>query len=363
VDVRLAHRRVADKIANAISRVLENGTYVLGPEVEAFESAFADYCDVPYCIGVGNGTDAIELAIRSLRIGRGDQVILPANTFVATVEAVLRSGARPVFADVGPDYLLLPAGAAAAKTSATKAVIGVHLYGQMAPMERIGAIMGSGVATIEDAAQAQGARRHGSRAGSVSDVAASSFYPGKNLGAYGDAGAVMTASPEVAHLVRMIRNHGGVNRYEHLVPGVNSRLDSIQAAVLMTKLEVLDEWNEERRAAAKYYFALLHELARENQVVLPAVANGNEHVWHLFVVGVERRGEVIGALNGAGIAAGIHYPTPAHLLPATRELGCAVGEFPVAESQAKTIMSLPIYPGITPDQQEYVVDALTKALR
>jgi dTDP-4-amino-4,6-dideoxygalactose transaminase len=357
VDLKLQHDRIAYDVQAGFERVLANTSFILGPEVQAFEREYAEFCGVEHCIGVGNGTDAIELALRAVGVGPGDEVIAPANTFVATAEAIVRTGATLVLADCDEHFLLDPAAADAAITGRTKAVVPVHLYGQMAPTERYSAA--NGVHIVEDAAQSQGATRNGRRSGSVGVVAATSFYPGKNLGAYGDAGAVTTDDTDIAERLRALRNHGGIRKYEHLDIGVNSRLDGLQAVVLSVKLRRLEEWNDERRVAAERYGDLLKAL---DQVRVPEVVPGNEHVWHLYVVRVPRRDEVLARLNAAGIGAGIHYPAPIHLLPAFADLGWRSGAFPTAELLAGEILSLPIYPGITPAQQERVVEHLAEAL-
>jgi len=357
VDLKLQHGRVADEVQAGFARVLANTSFVLGPEVQAFERDYAAFCGVGHCIGVGNGTDAIELALRAVGIGPGDEVITAANTFVATAEAIVRTGATLVLADCDEHFLLDPNAAVAAITSRTRAIVPVHLYGQMAPMERYAAA--EGVHLIEDAAQSQGAVRHGRRSGSVGTVAGTSFYPGKNLGAYGDAGAITTDDAGLAERLHALRNHGGVRKYEHLEIGVNSRLDELQAVVLATKLRRLEEWNDERQMAAERYGELLKAL---DDVVVPEVLPGNEHVWHLYVVRVPRRDDVLARLNAAGIGAGIHYPMPVHLLPAFAGRGWVPGAFPTAERLAGEILSLPIYPGITPAQQERVVEHLADAL-
>ena len=273
VDLRLQHSRVADDVRAGFERVLANTSFILGPEVEAFEREYAKFSGVDHCIGVGNGTDAIELALRAVGVGPGDEVITAANTFVATAEAIVRTGATLVLADCDEHYLLDPSAAAAAITGRTKAIVPVHLYGQMAPMERYAAV--NGVHLIEDAAQSQGAMRRGRRSGSIGIAAATSFYPGKNLGAYGDAGAVTTDDARIAERLYALRNHGGIHKYEHLDIGVNSRLDGLQAVVLAAKLRRLEEWNDERRVAAERYGDLLKAL---DDVRVPEVAPGNEHV-------------------------------------------------------------------------------------
>lgn len=357
VDLKLQHARIAAAVAEGFEEVLATTSFVLGPQVDRFERQYADFCGVGDCVGVGNGTDAIELALRGVGVGAGDEVILPANTFVATAEAVARVGAEVVLCDVTDDYLIDPASAAGRLTERTRAVIGVDLYGQIAPFEKLRDVMPEGVLLVEDAAQSQGATRFGQRSGSVADVAATSFYPGKNLGAYGDAGGVMTDDPEVAARIRQIRNHGGTARYEHHLMGVNSRLDSLQAVVLSTKLAVLEVWNKERQDAADLYADLLAGTG----LTLPEVTAGNEHVWHLYVVQSEDRAALQTALDRAGVAHGIHYPAPVHRVPAFAHLGCAEGDFPVTDRAAARILSLPIFPGITPEQQELVAAAVKGA--
>jgi dTDP-4-amino-4,6-dideoxygalactose transaminase len=360
VDLGLQHRRIADEVRAGMESVLARTAFVLGPHVTAFEQEFADYCGVGHCVGVGNGTDAVELALRAAGVGHGDEVIVPANTFVATAEGVLRAGADVVLADCGDDFLVDTAMIAERVTKKTKAVIPVHLYGQMAAVKTIRDAVSDEVLMVEDAAQAQGATHGGARAGSVGAVAATSFYPGKNLGAYGDAGAVMTDDDGIAERVRALRNHGGVRKYEHTYVGMNSRLDGLQAVVLSIKLARLDAWNAERAAAADRYAELLADL---DDVILPSPTEGNGHVWHLYVIRVPRRDQVLDALTRDQIGAGIHYPAPVHLLPAFAHLGLGVGSMPVAERLAGEILSLPMFPGITVDQQERVADSLRNALR
>jgi len=358
VDLGIQHRRMSHQILDQMAQVMETTSFVLGPQVAAFEQAYATFCEVPHCIGVGNGTDAIELALRAAGIGFGDEVIIPANTFVATAEAVVRAGARLVLADCDEDYLLDVASVADKLTDRTRAVIGVDLYGQVAKFEEIASVVGDSVAIIEDAAQSHGASRWGQAAGSLGIAASTSFYPGKNLGAYGDAGAVMTHDIQLADRVRELRNHGGQRRYEHVVLGTNSRLDSIQAAVLAVKLSELPAWNRERELAAQRYTDLL---ADTDEVVLPRVLDGNRHVWHLYVVRVADRDRVLAELESRGIRAGIHYPRPIHQLPAYADM-CKSGGLSNSERFAQEILSLPIFPGITVAQQDRVVDSLRAAL-
>ncbi|MFR0355641.1 DegT/DnrJ/EryC1/StrS family aminotransferase [Streptomyces sediminimaris] len=364
VDLKAAHEEVADEVRAGFDRVLANTAFVGGEEVRHFEREYAGFGGVAHCVGVANGTDAVELALRASGVGPGDEVVLPANTFIATAGAVARIGARPVLADCLPgSHLLDPRAALDAVTPATRAVVPVHLYGQMADVAALTGQLPDGVAVVEDAAQCQGASRDGRTPGSGS-VAATSFYPGKNLGAYGDAGAVLTDDEERAGLVRAIANHGGVAKYRHDVPGFNSRLDGLQAVVLRAKLARLADGNAARRAAAARYDALLADLVRAGRVVLPVTAPGNVHVWHLYVIQVAGadRDDVVGKLNAEGIGAGVHYPAPVHLTPAYRHLGHSRGDFPNAEHAADRILSLPLYPQITPDQQQRVADTLTDAL-
>ncbi|MEV6596519.1 DegT/DnrJ/EryC1/StrS family aminotransferase [Actinoplanes sp. NPDC051346] len=362
VDLAAAHAEVAEEVEAGFKRVLAETAFVGGAEVAAFEREYAAFSGLEHCVGVANGTDALELALRAVGVGPGTEVILPANTFIATAEAVARAGARVVLVDCVPGtYLIDVEAALAAVTPATRAVVPVHLYGQLAPVERLRAgLEGRDVAIVEDAAQCQGATRHGSGAG-VGGIAATSFYPGKNLGAYGDAGAVVTASPELATTVRTLGSHGGLTRYTHDLIGVNSRLDGLQAVVLRAKLARLAAWNERRRAAAVRYDELLAGL----DVILPETLNGNVHVWHLYCVRIPgdgtpaRRDEVLSRLHTAGVGAAIHYPVPVHRTGAFAALG---GSFPNAEAAAPELLSLPIYPQITASQQETVAAALTAAL-
>lgn len=358
VDLGLQHRRIADQVTAGFERVLSATSFIRGPEADTFERAFAQYCGVEHVVGVGNGTDALEMALAAHDIGPGDEVVIPANTFVATAEAVARVGAQIRLVDCDEHFLLDPKQLEEAVTSRTRAVAAVHLYGQTAAVELIREVVGPDVLVLEDAAQSQGARRHGIRAGALGDVAATSFYPGKNLGAYGDAGAVMTSSVEVADRVRAIGNHGGNRKYEHSVIGRNSRLDGLQAVVLTEKLRVLDEWNAERRAAATRYDELLADV---EQVQRPVTAPGNEHVFHLYVVRVPERDRVAEHLAGAGIGAGVHYPQPIHQIPAFDFLAVPAGSFPVTEQAAPELLSLPMFPGITPGQQERVAEAVRGA--
>jgi dTDP-4-amino-4,6-dideoxygalactose transaminase len=366
VDLAAQHAEVAGEIARGMAAVIARSAFILGEEVAAFEAEFAGACGAAHCVGVGNGTDAIELVLRALDIGAGaargagDEVLVPANTFIATALAVLRAGARPVLVDCEAHHLLDPGRLAAAVTPQTRAILPVHLYGQLADMEAVGEVAAAhGLLVLEDAAQAHGARRQGRPAGSFGRAAAFSFYPGKNLGAYGDAGAVVTSDGDLATRMRHLRNWGSERKYHHPEVGFNSRLDTLQAVVLAAKLRRLAGWNAARRRAAARYDALL---AGVEGVETPRVLPGNEHAWHLYVVRVPRRDEVLARLQAAGIGAGIHYPTPLHLHGALGFLGYRAGDFPQAERAAGEVLSLPMHPHLTAAQQERVVETLRRAL-
>jgi dTDP-4-amino-4,6-dideoxygalactose transaminase len=361
VDVRAAHAEVAAEIRAGFDEVMGSAAFVKGEVAAVFEREYAAFTGVAHCVGVANGTDALELALRAAEVPAGAEVIMPANTFVATAEAVVRAGARPAFADVDPDYLLLdPGSLQAALNQQTGAVIPVHLFGQMAPMTAVADVTAQrGTVIIEDAAQAHGAAQAGEPAGSFGLLAGVSFYPGKNLGAYGDAGAVLTGSAEHARRVRLLGDHGSERRYEHITIGFNSRLDTLQAVVLRAKLRGLAADNQARRQAASRYAELLADLP---EVILPRTTPGNEHVWHLYAIRVPRRDDVLRCLQDEGIGAGIHYPVPVHLQPALRHLGYGPGDFPVAEAAARQLLSLPLYPQITHEQQVRVADAIRRAL-
>jgi dTDP-4-amino-4,6-dideoxygalactose transaminase len=358
VDLTRQHQPISDELTAAVRQVIADGAFVLGPAVERFERAYASWAGVRHVVGVANGTDAIELLLRALGIGPGDEVIVPALTFVATAAAVSRTGARPRLVDVEPESLLIDAGlVSAARTPRTRAIIPVDLYGQMAAFEAFEVM--TDLLVLEDGAQSQGARRFGLGPGSWGRGASTSFYPGKNLGALGDAGAILVNDDDLAMRLRALRNHGGERRYQHDLLGVNSRLDAVQAAALEVKLRYLDAWNEQRREAAARYSRMLTEL---KGVVPVAALADNVHVWHLYVVRVPERDRVLARLNSAGIGAAIHYPQPIHRLGAFERLGYALGDFPVAERAAGEILSLPLFPGITHSEQERVVEALHQAL-
>ncbi|HVE75766.1 MAG TPA: DegT/DnrJ/EryC1/StrS family aminotransferase [Actinomycetota bacterium] len=361
VDLGIQHREIEAELAEGMTKVFTETSFILGDEVERFEREFAAFSGVSHCVGVANGTEALELALRAFEIGPGDEVILPANTFVATAVAVARAGATPVLVDCDPEFHLInPEEVARRVTAKTKAIIPVHLFGQLAPMVALAAISErTDTILIEDAAQAHGATQNGRPAGSFGMAAGTSFYPGKNLGAYGDAGAVLTEYAETSERIRQLRNYGSTSKYDHPELGFNSRLDSIQALVLRLKLERLKKWNDLRSQAANYYRDLLNA---SSDFQLPRSMEGNEHVWHLFVVKTRRRDEVLEYLHKHQVGAGIHYPVPLHLQGAFRQLGHKPGDFPISERLAKEMISLPLFPGITRDQQERVVEVLLGAV-
>jgi dTDP-4-amino-4,6-dideoxygalactose transaminase len=362
VDLEVQHRCIAEEVRQGWADVIARRDFVLGADVGEFEREYAAFTQVEHCLGVANGTDALELALRAIGVGPGDEVIVPTNSFVASALAVRRTGAAPALVDVDPDHLLMAPDAVAARTGPrVRAVMPVHLFGQVAPMREITALAtASGSTIVEDAAQAQGATQDGVPAGAFGAVAGTSFYPGKNLGAYGDAGAVLTSDGAIAARVRALRNYGSESRYDHPEPGFNSRLDTLQAVVLRAKLRRLAEWNRERGDAASHYDELLDDL---EEVRRPTARAGNGHIWHLYVVRVPRRDAVLRSLHERGIGASIHYPVPIHLQGAFADLGHRLGDFPVAEGAASEILSLPIFPGITAAQQESVASALRVALR
>lgn len=362
MDLGAQQAEVQADIDAGLTEVFATTAFIGGPDVAEFEQEYARFVGVRHCVGVANGTDALELALRASGVTSGGEVVLPANTFIATAEAVSRIGARPVFVDVDPVHLLIdPERVALAVTEFTQAIVPVHLFGQVAPVELLEPIAQEyGAVIVEDAAQSQGASRLSRAAGSLGSAAATSFYPGKNLGAAGDAGAVTTRSDEIAARVRLLGAHGSAVKYQHEIIGMNSRLDTVQAVVLNAKLRRLEGWNTLRRAAAAYYSELLADLPG---VTLPVTAEGNVDAWHLYVVRVPDRDRVLEALSDAGIGAGVHYPVPVHLTRAYAELGYEAGAFPVAEKAASAMLSLPLYPHITRDQQEYVAENLKGALQ
>jgi dTDP-4-amino-4,6-dideoxygalactose transaminase len=359
VDLRAQRASISAEIETTIARVLGRCDFILGEDLRLFEKEFAEYCEVPYALGVASGTDALYLACRALGLGKGDEAIVPAMTFAATAFGVSLTGARPVFVDVrAEDGLIDPNRIEAAITSRTKAIIPVHLYGQCGDMTAVGSIAAKySLAVIEDAAQAHGANYAGKRAGSLGDIGCFSFYPGKNLGAYGDGGLVTTARRDIAERIGVLRNCGSPIKYHHEEIGVNSRLDTLQAAILRVKLGRLDEWNAARRRIAAYY-----ECALKGIPNIERTRHSDGSVHHLHVVRLANRDRVLKALNARGIGAGVHYPFALHELKAYASFGHVPGAFPIAEDWARRCLSLPIYPELTLSRAEACVAALKSVI-
>ena len=353
-DLRREYERIRPELDEAIERVLRRGWFILGEEGQAFEAEWAEYCGVAHAVGVGNGTDAIHLALRAAGIGPGDEVIVPALTAAFTALAVSMAGATPVFADIDPQhYTLDPEAVEASVSPRTAAIIPVHLYGCPAEMDPILQIARRhNLLVLEDAAQAHGARYQGRRTGGLGDVAAFSFYPSKNLGAYGDAGIIVTDDAALAEKARMLRHGGQRKRYEHRLLGTNSRLDEIQAAILRVKLQHLDTWNERRRSLAARYEAGLIDCA---ELRLPVTPQDVEHVFHLYVVRTPLRDRLSAYLAGTEVQTSIHYPKAVYLQPAYASLGYKKGSCPRAEAAAREILSLPLFPQLSNLEVEQVV--------
>lgn len=356
LDLKAQYARIKPEIEIAVSNVLASGHYVLGPEVSQFEEEFAEYCGARFGIAVNSGTSALHLALLSLGIGPGDEVITTPFTFVATAAAIRYTGARPVFVDVNPDTLTIePAGIEAAVTSRTKAIVPVHLYGQMAEMDPILAIARRhALAVVEDAAQAHGAEYNGLRAGSIGDLGCFSFYPGKNLGAYGEGGIVVTDDDRAAQQIRMMRDWGQSQRYHHVTHGFNYRMDGLQGAILRVKLRYLEDWTNARRARAARYHAQLADAGIRRPVERPDA----RHVYHIYAVRSAERDALQQALSSRDIQTGLHYPVPVHLQKVHADLGYRRCEFPNAEAAAHETLSLPLYPEMTEQQVDRVADAV-----
>ena len=356
VDLRAQYSAIKGEVNGAIGAILEDCHYIGGENLAQFEREYAVYCQAEWAIGVANGTDALVLALRALGAGTGDEILVPANTFIATAAAVELVGARPVFVDIDPEtYTLDPALAEEAVTARTRGIIPVHLYGQPADMVPLMEIAERhNLFVVEDAAQAHGAEYLGRRIGSIGHMATFSFYPAKNLGAYGDGGAITTSNPELVGRVRELGDHGRTTKYEHARVGHNSRLDALQAAVLSVKLRYLDHWNRQRQQVATWY----EEALAGTLVQTPLVRSGSTHVYHLYVVETPEREAIQRRLAECGIATGIHYPLPLHLQPAFRHLGYGTGDMPCAETAAARILSLPMFPEMTREQVRHVADVL-----
>lgn len=358
-DLYAEYHSMKQDIDCAIQKVIESTAFSGGPYVDAFEQEFAAHCDCETAIGVGSGTEALWLTLLAKDIGPGDEVITVANTFVATVEAILMTGAKPVLVDVDErTYNIRPDLIAGAVTSRTKAVIPVHLYGQMADMDAVCEVAYSyGLAVIEDACQAHGAEWRGRRAGSFGNAACFSFYPGKNLGAYGEAGAITTNDMELADKIRQLRSHGQSRRYIHAIKGWNARMDGIQAAILSIKLKRLDIRNAARARNAAFYNDAFNQL---KGVITPIQAKHAMHVYHVYCLRTTGRDYALSALKETGIECAIHYPVPIHMQDAYRDLGYSEGDFPTAEICASQALSLPAHPDLTPEQMMYVTEQFTR---
>jgi dTDP-4-amino-4,6-dideoxygalactose transaminase len=360
VDLSVQHKALETEIKDVFHRVLADCSFVLGPEVEKFEKAFAAYCGVNHCVAVTNGTAALQLTLQGLGVGSGDEVITVAHTFIATAEAINAAGARPVFVDIDPvSYTMDPAMLEKAITARTKAIIPVHLYGQPADMDAINAVATKhNLPVIEDSCQAHGAKYKGRRAGSLGTAACFSFYPSKNLGACGEGGAITTNDVDLVKKLRMLRDHGSVKKYEHDFPAYNLRLEGIQGGVLAVKLPHLDGWNENRRVLAKRY----NELFAGSKIATPRQMPYAEHVYHLYVVVVEDREALRKALSEQGIENGLHYPVPLHLQKAYADLGYKKGDFPVSEHVAANHVSFPMYAELPVEHVEHVAKTVREIL-
>ena len=354
VDLKLQYQLLKKEMVPAVESIMESAQFILGKSVEDFERRFADAHAVKHCIAVGTGTDALHVVLWALDIGPGDEVITVSHTFIATAEAISLTGARPVFVDIDPvTYTMDPEKLEKAISPKTKAIIPVHLYGQPAPMDRIQAIADRhGIPVLEDACQAHLAAYKGKFVGQFGKAAAFSFYPGKNLGAYGEAGGVLTNDDSLAGAVRMLRDHGQTKKYYHARWGHNYRMDGIQGAVLGVKLRHLNDWTQSRRRRAAEY---IERLTGVGDLVLPVQAPERKHVYHLFVVQTEHREELQAYLTSKDIGTGLHYPVPLHLQDAYRDLGHNPGDFPITEQVAARGISLPMFPELTDEQMDYVV--------
>jgi dTDP-4-amino-4,6-dideoxygalactose transaminase len=357
VDLQANYKPIQDEVREAVNSVMEKCNFILGKEVQDFEASFAKYCGVKYAIGVANGTDALHLAARVLGIGPGDEVLIPANTFIATALGVAYSGAKPVPVDIDPSTFLMDnSKIEKAITPRTKAIMPVHLFGRMVDMDPVLDIARrKNLVVIEDAAQGHGAELRGKRAGSVGAIGSFSFYPGKNLGCFGDGGALTTNDENLRAKLEALRNYGSPKKYHHPILGYNSRLDTMQAAILSVKLRRLDQYNHSRYQLAKRYN---QALAPVREIILPQIPESGSHIFHLYVIRTKKRDALLAFLNERGIGAGIHYPSPIHLHGAFESLGYRKGSFPVAEQLCDEILSLPIYPELSDQQFDHVVSTV-----
>lgn len=356
IDLKIQYSRIRPEIDKVIKKVISSGDFILGKEVYDFENDFANYCNVKYAVGVGSGLSALELGMRALKIGTGDEVITPANSFIASSSAISITGARPVFVDCADvDFNINPNLIEKKITKKTKAIMPVHLFGQPGPMDNIMKIARKyNLYVVEDACQAHGAVYKNKKVGSLGDFGAFSFYPSKNLGAYGDGGILTTNNKRLAETVSMMRNYGQEKKYYHKFLAWNSRLDNLQAAVLRVKLKYLDQWNIKRARNAKLYNQGLKDLP----VITPPVNPDSTHIYHLYVIRTKSRDKLAAFLKDKGIVTGLHYPIPIHLQEAYRDLGYTNGDFPVTEMLAKEVLSLPMYPELTGKQIKLVTNSI-----
>lgn len=361
IDLKTQYEMIVDEISVATKEVFDLTSFAGGPLVERFEKGFATFCQSQYAVGVGSGTEALWLTLLALGVGQGDEVVTVPNTFIATAEAISFCGATPVFVDINEDtYTMDPALLQTAITPRTKAIIPVHLFGQMADMDPIMQIANNyGLFVVEDACQAHGAEYKGRPAGSIGHAGCFSFYPGKNLGAYGEAGAVVTNNFELATKIRMLRDHGQLKKYHHPMIGWNARMDGLQAAVLRVKLTHLHDWNDARRRNASLYHEHLRNVC---QVICPTEAPYAKHVYHIYAIRVQDRDRLIGELARRDIHCGVHYPVPVHLQEAYCFLGLRRGTFPISELISDQLLSLPMFPELTPLQIERVVTEIRNLL-
>lgn len=358
LDLARTHKPILEKLKSACSDTIDSEWFIQGEKLQRFEEQFARYCGSKYCVGVGNGLDALRMILQAYGIGKGDEVIVPANTFIATVLAITYVGATPVLVDADNDSFNIDTSKIEDKiTRRTKAIIAVHLYGRTAEMDRIISIAHkNGLKVIEDSAQAHGAVYHGKKAGSIGDAAGFSFYPGKNLGALGDGGAVVTDDKELADKVRAIGTYGSYKKYDHQLKGCNSRLDEMQAAILSVKLPHLDSWNNERKGIADFYMKSI----TNEKITLPHVMNRESHVFHIFPILCVDRNELIDYLTDRGIMTNIHYPTPIPCQKAYKDENWGIADYPVTKKICAEEVSIPLYPGLSMEEQEYIVEVINR---
>ncbi|HZD59599.1 MAG TPA: DegT/DnrJ/EryC1/StrS family aminotransferase [Anaerolineae bacterium] len=354
LDLKAQYNSIREEIESEVLGTLQSGQYILGPKVEEFERAIADYCGTKYAVGVANGTDALVLSLDAIGVGPGDEVITSPFTFYASAESISRLGAKPVFVDIDSQtYNLVPDQIEAKITPRTKAIMPVHIFGQPAEMDAINEIAARhNIKVIEDACQAIGAEYHGKKVGSLGDAACFSFFPSKNLGGAGDGGCMVTNDEELASRVKALRQHGSTKKYYHSLVGYNSRLDAIQAAILSVKLKYIDTWNDLRRQKANYY----NELFSEMEIVTPVERAHVKHVYHLYIIRVPNRADIESALKAEGIGCGVYYPVPLHLQDVYQDLGYKVGDLPVSEAASHETLAIPLYPELKTEDMQKIAD-------